>query len=717
MEATASSYLSSAPSLEAYKEASHPLNQLSCLEIERAAAVCRAHALAHHDLGCLRFNTIMLSEPLKHELLAFQAGRGPLPARQAQCVIILPQRKYAVEAIVRLGKSAAKDAMMEWNEIHNAQPMLTPCDAELAEQIVRKDPGMAKLLCERYGITNMNLVAVDGWAVHGEPTEVHHRRLVQGIMYLKLSPEDNEYSHPIDVVPLIDINTHEIVHLDMHAQPSPIPLAPHNFHRDLQPVPVRDTLKPLDIVQPEGPSFEVDGTHVKWQNWDFRIGFNAREGLTLHNVGFMDGGRLRPILHRISLVEMAVPYGQPNSPYNRKCAFDIGEYGFGLCANSLELGCDCLGHIRYFDAILNNAAGQGVVRRKAVCMHEEDAGTMWKHFDARTNHAEVRRARRLVISQISTFSNYEYLLYIYLYQDGSITYELKLTGILSTSITPPGLQAQQVQPAGGPPGAGHRAPALLQLQDRPRRRRRERGQGPARQRGESRAPRSPRACVAPGVVRCARRGPSLRAVEATLTPSMENPALNGFYMGETVLRSTDEAQRHHNFSTPHASGSECRSHGCGLWRSAADGGRIKNPFSINPVTQLPVAYKLIPAPSPRMMALPGSLVAARALFATKHLWVTPFHNNQKYPAGEHIVQSEKCKGLGEWTKENLPLTDGADPEFPVMPVEVTSFRLMPAGFFSQNPTLDLPYERSVTSREQVGNTAAGVVSACCMAKL
>ncbi|MEW5316701.1 MAG: hypothetical protein WDW38_008054 [Sanguina aurantia] len=684
MEATASSYLSSAPSLEAYKEASHPLNQLSCLEIERAAAVCRAHALAHHDLGCLRFNTIMLSEPLKHELLAFQAGRGPLPARQAQCVIILPQRKYAVEAIVRLGKSAAKDAMMEWNEIHNAQPMLTPCDAELAEQIVRKDPGMAKLLCERYGITNMNLVAVDGWAVHGEPTEVHHRRLVQGIMYLKLSPEDNEYSHPIDVVPLIDINTHEIVHLDMHAQPSPIPLAPHNFHRDLQPVPVRDTLKPLDIVQPEGPSFEVDGTHVKWQNWDFRIGFNAREGLTLHNVGFMDGGRLRPILHRISLVEMAVPYGQPNSPYNRKCAFDIGEYGFGLCANSLELGCDCLGHIRYFDAILNNAAGQGVVRRKAVCMHEEDAGTMWKHFDARTNHAEVRRARRLVISQISTFSNYEYLLYIYLYQDGSITYELKLTGILSTSITPLGSK-----------------PSKYSLLVAPQ------VQATVHQHFFS--------CRIDPAVDDVNGGRDLLVseVEATLTPSMENPALNGFYMGETVLRSTDEAQRHHNFDTAR------------FWK-------IKNPFSINPVTQLPVAYKLIPAPSPRMMALPGSLVAARALFATKHLWVTPFHNNQKYPAGEHIVQSEKCKGLGEWTKENLPLTDGADPvlwysfgvthaprveEFPVMPVEVTSFRLMPAGFFSQNPTLDLPYERSVTSREQVGNTAAGVVSACCMAKL
>ena len=35
-------------------------------------------------------------------------------------------------------------------------------------------------------------------------------------------------------------------------------------------------------------------------------------------------------------------YADPHPPYQRKCAFDIGDYGLGYCANSLELGCDCL---------------------------------------------------------------------------------------------------------------------------------------------------------------------------------------------------------------------------------------------------------------------------------------------------------------------------------------------------------------------------------------
>ena len=54
---------------------------------------------------------------------------------------------------------------------------------------------------------------------------------------------------------------------------------------------------------------------------------------------------------------MAVPYGDPNAPFQRKCAFDVGDYGLGFCANFLALGCDCLGHIKYFDAVLNDSKG------------------------------------------------------------------------------------------------------------------------------------------------------------------------------------------------------------------------------------------------------------------------------------------------------------------------------------------------------------------------
>src|SRR5439155_4814651 len=112
--------------------------------------------------------------------------------------------------------------------------------------------------------------------------------------------------------------------------------------------------------------------------------------------------------------------------------FDVGEYGIGYLANSLENGCDCLGEIRYLDAIVNDSRGGAVTIRNAICIHEEDAGILWKHLDWRTGYSEVRRSRRLVVSFIATVGNYDYGFYWYFYLDGTMQLEVKLTGIMST---------------------------------------------------------------------------------------------------------------------------------------------------------------------------------------------------------------------------------------------------------------------------------------------
>lgn len=99
-----------------------------------------------------------------------------------------------------------------------------------------------------------------------------------------------------------------------------------------------EKLKPLVVKQPEGTSFRVVGREVSWQKWNFRVGFNLREGMVIHNVSY-DG---RPLFYRLAVSEMTVPYGDPRSPYHRKQAFDFGDVGIGLTANKLGLGCDCL---------------------------------------------------------------------------------------------------------------------------------------------------------------------------------------------------------------------------------------------------------------------------------------------------------------------------------------------------------------------------------------
>ena len=60
----------------------------------------------------------------------------------------------------------------------------------------------------------------------------------------------------------------------------------------------RADIKPLLITQPDGPSFTLDGNHIKWQKWDFVIGFNAREALTIHHLRYEDKGKKRPVFYR-----------------------------------------------------------------------------------------------------------------------------------------------------------------------------------------------------------------------------------------------------------------------------------------------------------------------------------------------------------------------------------------------------------------------------------
>jgi primary-amine oxidase len=137
----------------------------------------------------------------------------------------------------------------------------------------------------------------------------------------------------------------------------------------------RQDVKPINITQPEGPSFKVtDESLVEWQKWSFRVSFNPREGAVLHDIHY-DG---RSILYRMSISEMTVPYGDARAPFHRKQAFDFGDGGAGNCANNLSLGCDCLGVIKYFDAVIVGSDGEPKVHPNVICLHEQDNGIGWK---------------------------------------------------------------------------------------------------------------------------------------------------------------------------------------------------------------------------------------------------------------------------------------------------------------------------------------------------
>jgi primary-amine oxidase len=621
--------------------ARHPLDPLSVEEIARAVRIVKAEK----RLGdSIRFETVELKEPPKTVVRAHRPG-GPI-AREAFVALFDVATDAVFEAVVDL----ARAEVTSWRRIDGARPTIMPEELAAVERCVKADPRFAEALGRR-GIEDVATAQVDAWSAgsYGRADE-QDLRVAHAFVWVKNHEHDNGYAHPVEGLNVVvDINRLRVLRIDDHGGP-PVPLAEHNYAAQFQKR-WRTDLKPLEIVQPEGPSFTVEGQLVRWQKWHVRVGFTGREGLVLHEVAYDDDGRLRPILYRASLAEMVVPYGDPTAAHYRKNAFDVGEYGIGRMTNSLTLGCDCLGVIRYFDAVVHDMAGEPLVIQNAICLHEEDAGLLWKHWDWRTGEAEIRRSRRLVVSSIATVGNYEYAFYWYFYQDGTLQFEIKLTGIINTAGCAPGApQRFGTEVAPGVVGQIHQHVFNLRLD----------------------------------VAIDGERNSVAEVDFHEMAPGPDNPHDNAFFAEETVLATEKAARRR-------AAPERAR-----YWK-------IFNPNRSNGLGQHP-AYRLLPHGAVAPFTSERALVSRRAGFIRNHLWVTPFAEDERFPAGPYVNQSTGEQGIDVWTERdrNVENTDivvwhsfahhhlPRPEDFPVQPVVSTGFTLQPFGFFDRNPALDVP---------------------------
>ena len=417
---------------------SHPLDPLDADEIVAVAAVVRDYDGEARCVG--------RGAPLRHRH-AGRAGEGlpcwvgprterPL-SREAEVVILDRRARETVEARVSLDAGA----VTAWRRRNDIQPMAVVSELMEAEEAVRLHPDFQAAMARR-GVTDFDTVQVDAWpAGHFGPQDETGQRLCRAVAFIRPRPGDSEWAHPVDgVIVLVDLNTLEVLRVDDHGV-VPIPPEDGNFDAETA-APLRGDIAPLEITQPDGPGFTLDGRVLTWQRWQVHVGFTPREGLVLNRLSYEDGGRRRSIMHRASLSEMVVPYGDPSPTHYFKNAFDGGENGVGLAASPLTRGCDCLGEIVYLDAVMSDADGAPVVIPNAVCIHEEDVGVLWRHIEWRDGSGEVRRSRRLVISSFSAIGNYDYGFFWYLYQDGMVEFEVKLTGVLSTGAVAPGVRPE-----------------------------------------------------------------------------------------------------------------------------------------------------------------------------------------------------------------------------------------------------------------------------------
>ena len=614
----------------------HPLDPATPAEYLAGRDIMAAAGLLTDPV---RFAYYGLEEAPKGDVLA-----GTATDRRLRAFLVNLDNGVSTDVVVSVPRAKVISARQLDPRADGQMPIL---DSDFAnvDEIVKSDPDWLAAMARR-GLDDVSKIRTCPITagVFGVADD-DRRRMVRVLAFAQPGEHDLAWAHPVDgIAAYVDLIEKKVFKVTDEFELA-VPAESGDYDDEAVRGPHRSTLKPIEITQPEGPSFTLNGHELRWQDWSMRIGFDAREGLTLHQIS-NDG---RPVIYRASIPEMVVPYGDPQFRY-WQAYFDTGEYLVGKWANSLELGCDCLGEIAYLDATVTDEAGQPRTVPNAICIHEEDFGILWKHTDIFNGSVQSRRQRRLVVSYFATVGNYDYGFYWYFYLDGTIECEIKATGVLFTSAHPGGDHAYSTEVAPGlaAPVHQHLFSARLDM-------------------------------TVDGLAN------AVEEVDVSGRPiGPDNPYGNAIVQEVTRLTRESQAGRR-------ADGARGR-----VWRVIST--ERENRFGH------PTAFTLYPEPAPVLLADPASPVAARAGFAQNHLWVTRYDPDQRYSAGDFVNQHPGGAGIPAFIAGDRDI-DGADivvwhtfgpthfprlEDWPVMPVAHCGFVLKPTGFFDRNPTLDVP---------------------------
>jgi primary-amine oxidase len=618
--------------LAGFAAAANPLAPLTSQEIRQAVRIFQSSGRLPQTH---RYSLIALDEPSKEQVLR----NTPVP-RRAFAVIYDRGGNHLYEAVADL--SAGNVA--SWKEISGVQPPVGGEDSTLADRLVRADPRFHDALRAR-GIRDANAVYTVSWPAgyFNLPGEAD-QRIVRVTPYFA-GAGANYYAHPVEgVAAHVNLTAGKVIDFVDIDRKAPVTRS----NEDLSPgatAPFRQAPAPLSITQPSGPGFQIEDGEVRWQKWRFRYALHPREGLVLYSVGYEDAGKVRSILHRGSLSEMVVPYGDPTGAWYFRNTFDAGELGLGILASPQHPGVDCPQNCSVYDAVVADESGEPRTIPAAVALYEKDAGISWKHGD------NTRRARDLVLSFLSEAGNYEYGFDWIFHQNGTLEMKVALTGIMSVKTVADGAHDMYGHMVAKNVSAIHHQHFFnfrldMDIDGLPNR--------------------------------------VVEMNSASVPAGPQNPYGGAFTMKETILATESQAQRKISLESSR--------------RWIVQSASVKNALG------QPTGFALLPGENAVPYLLPDSWVRKRAGFLNAHVWVTPNNSAERSAAGDYPYQSKGGDGLPKWTAANRPIdnrdvvlwytmgiTHNPRPEdWPVMPVHEAGFKLVPWGFFSRNPAMDIP---------------------------
>ena len=595
-----------------------------------------------------RYAGVSLHEPPKAEVLRWKRGD---PFRR-EALAIIKQGRQTFEALV----DVSNRKLISWKEIKGVEPMLIPDETEGVGERVKEDPLVQAALRKR-DISHLDTVSCDGSSPGYFGTPEEQGRRLQRVTCSVARGSLNWLAHPIEgLIVVWDSEEQKIIRV---IDTGVVPVPPGKAEYDSDAVTARQVPGPMTVLQPVH-GFEIEGTQVSWQNWQFHFRIDPRAGLVVTNVGYNDGGKLRSVLYEGSLTELYVPYMDPAEGWYHWTFLDMGEGNvWGSAASRLEPGADCPANAVMFDSTISSSRGIPQRWPRAACLFERENGDFaWRHA-AGGVQVESRPRRDLVLRMITTFGNYDYALDWTFMQDGSIKVGVGATGSIEVKAVRSRTAAEDRDGKDG--RYGH--------------------------------------FVADNTVGvnhdhyfCFRLdldvdGTANSFVKEELEARKvtgDVPRKSLWVVEPKIAKTEEEAKSVMMMEHP------------ALWRVINP--NVKSPMGYS------VGYEIAAGHNGISLMSDDDYPQKRAGFIKNHIWVTPYREDELWPAGDYPTQSHGGDGLPAWTKANRPIENTdivvwytlgfhhvpRPEDWPIMPTAWHEFEIRPFDFFSRNPAVDLP---------------------------
>ncbi|KAK3233064.1 hypothetical protein CYMTET_56619 [Cymbomonas tetramitiformis] len=255
-----------------------PLRALDLISSEEVVAVVAAirDSSSPEAQSGLRFMECHLADPDPDHVVQVDLGVAPTTVIQRKLRVCTWNKVCNTTRIWIVEMETLRDGRVQGHlgdswVVPDVQPPTSAEEYEEVENAVKIDRGVIEAL-RRRDITDMRLIMVDPWCAgyFGEE-DAPSRRLSRPLIYLRtdseLGPDDNGYSRPVEGIHVVvDLQSMRVISVhDEELVPIPPPDPLRNYIGER--VPGALPLKPLSVVQPEGPSYHVEGNAVSWNNW------------------------------------------------------------------------------------------------------------------------------------------------------------------------------------------------------------------------------------------------------------------------------------------------------------------------------------------------------------------------------------------------------------------------------------------------------------------